>query len=148
MSDTRPVVPPEAGTNPNSPLSSLIRSAFLRIGNFSPNRIDAEMMNLMLQYANEVLQDIRTHPYWTDDDPAVPNVLIYDYLHQTDIRPVPDLIIIMGMKAKHLKDQGSEKAGVAYQEYHSVLNGELYNRMFDGTPRHNIIPMDGGSGNG
>ena len=57
-----------AARNKFSPLEDLVRSALVRAGNFSPSRIDGEVMMMFIELANRVVEEVRRHPYWTGGD--------------------------------------------------------------------------------
>ena len=48
-----------AASKENTPLEDLVRSALTRAGNFSPSRIDGEVMMMMIELANRVVEDVR-----------------------------------------------------------------------------------------
>lgn len=120
-----------------TPLESLVRSALVRAGNFSPSRVDGEVMMMMIELANRVVEDVRQHPYWVGGD--------IDYY--TDIqerRPIPDMIMIDGLSAHYFVQQGSDKAMVHLQLYQSSMTNILHQRSHGNKPYVRTI-MDGGS---
>jgi hypothetical protein len=120
-----------------TPLESLVRSALVRAGNFSPSRVDGEVMMMMIELANRVVEDIRQHPYWTGGD--------IDYYTDTqERRPIPDMIMIDGLTAHYFIQQGSEKAMVFLQLYQSNMTNVLHQRTNGNKPYERSI-MDGGS---
>jgi hypothetical protein len=126
-----------AGRNSSSPLESLVRSALVRSGNFSPARVDGEVMMLMIELANRVIEDIRRHPYWEGGD-------IDYYIDQTQTRAVPDIIMIDGLTAHYMIQQASEKAVLAMRLYQSNMSDILYERKF-GNKEICVEITDGGS---
>ena len=62
------IKPFAAASKENTPLEDLVRSALTRAGNFSPSRIDGEVMMMMIELANRVVEDVRKNPYWTGGD--------------------------------------------------------------------------------
>jgi len=133
----------EAQRSAFTPLEGLVRSALTRAGNFSPSRIDGEVMMMMIELANRVIEEVRRHPYWTGGD------LDY-YNDQTQSRAIPDLIMIDGLTAHYLIQQGSEKAMTFYQLYTAGTSDMLWDRYTraDGTTGNAEIQIsitDGGS---
>jgi len=126
-----------AGRNSHSPLESLVRSALVRSGNFSPARVDGEVMMLMIELANRVIEDIRRHPYWEGGD-------IDYYIDQTQTRAVPDIIMIDGLTAHYMIQQASEKAVLAMRLYQSNMSDILYERKY-GNQKLCVDITDGGS---
>ena len=102
MAETSVQKPFAAGREKFSPLEDLVRSALVRAGNFSPSRIDGEVMMMMIELANRVVEDVRKHPYWNGGD--------LDYYNDpTEFRAIPDMIMIDGLTAHYLIQQGSER---------------------------------------
>ena len=104
------VKPFESEQGKFTPLEGLVRSALVRAGNFSPSRIDGEVMMMMVELANRVVEEVRRHPYWTGGD-------IDYYNDPTQTREIPDMIMIDGLTSHYLIQQGSEKAMVFLQMY-------------------------------
>ena len=126
-----------AGRGDHSPLENLVRSALVRAGNFSPSRVDGEVMMLMIELANRVIEDIRQHPYWEGGD--------IDYYNDiTEIRPIPDMIMIDGLTAHYFIQQGSEKAMVFLQLYQANMANVLHERAY-GNKAYTRKITDGGS---
>ena len=98
----------KSGTNPQikdefAPLETLIMAALRRYGEYQPSTVSGEAMELFLDFANSVVEDIRQHPYWNGQP------LDY-YTSITDTRPIPDLIVQLGLCAHYAIQQLS--AGV------------------------------------
>ena len=126
-----------AGKEKFTPLESLVRSALVRAGNFSPSRVDGEVMMLMIELANRVVEDVRQHPYWDGGD-------IDYYQDITERRPIPDLIMIDGLTAHYFIQQGSEKAMVFLQLYQAQMANILHERSY-GNKEYTRKIVDGGS---
>lgn len=126
-----------AGREKFTPLESLVRSALVRAGNFSPSRVDGEVMMLMIELANRVVEDVRQHPYWEGGD-------IDYYQDITERRPIPDLIMIDGLTAHYFIQQGSEKAMVFLQLYQAQMANILHERSY-GNKEYTRKIVDGGS---
>lgn len=118
--------PSQAQRESYSPLESLIHSALARAGNFSPARVDGTIMNMMIELANRVIEDVRRHPYAKDD--------IDYYTHQSETRPIPDMIMIDGLTAHYMLQQASEKAPLFLQIYQANLSDILYQRLYGNIP--------------
>ena len=129
--------PYAAGKNNYSPLEDLVRSALTRAGNYSPSRIDGEVMMMMIELANRVVEEVRRHPYWTGGD-------IDYYNDPTEWRPINDLVMIDGLTAHYFIQQGSEKAMVFLQLYQANLTDTLLERDI-GNKKLEINIKDGGS---
>lgn len=127
-----------AGRDKFSPLENLVRSALVRAGNFSPSRVDGEVMMMMIELANRVVEDVRKHPYHDG------TVEIDYYNDPTEHRAIPDMIMIDGLTAHYLIQQGSEKAIMFLQLYQATMTDTLLTRL-DGNKRYYFKPMDGGS---
>lgn len=126
-----------AGKEKYSPLENLVRSALVRAGNFSPSRVDGEVMMLMIELANRVIEDVRQHPYWEGGD--------IDYFNDiTEWRAIPDMILIDGLTAHYFIQQGSEKAMIFLQLYQSNMANVLHERVY-GNKKYTRSITDGGS---
>jgi hypothetical protein len=126
-----------AGREKFTPLENLVRSALVRAGNFSPSRVDGEVMMLMIELANRVVEDVRQHPYWEGGD-------IDYYQDITERRPIPDMIMIDGLTAHYFIQQGSEKAMVFLQLYQANMANILHERAY-GNKAYTRTIVDGGS---
>lgn len=138
---------------PFSPLSELVAQALRRFGDTSPYAADGELMLLFLDMANQVLEDVRTHPYWEpyirpEGDPRVdvgdPGADLPYYIALEDIRPIPDIIMTAGLTAHYALQQSSQRTGALKQVYDTTMNRVLYNRRY-GNASISVRPMDGGS---
>ena len=131
------VKPFAAGVKNNSPLEDLVRSALVRAGNFSPSRIDGEVMMMMIELANRVIDEIRKNPYWEGGD--------IDYFNDpTECRAIPDMVMIDGLTAHYLLQQGSDKAMVFLQMYQTNLFDTLH-YLSNGNKAYTFKVKDGGS---
>lgn len=126
-----------AGREKFTPLENLVRSALVRAGNFSPSRVDGEVMMLMIELANRVVEDVRQHPYWEGGD-------IDYYQDITERRPIPDMIMIDGLTAHYFIQQASEKAMVFLQLYQANMANILHERAY-GNKAYTRAIVDGGS---
>lgn len=127
MTEKSTIKPFAAGLDAYTPLESLVRSALVLAGNFSVSRVDGEVMMLMISFANRVIEDVRMHPYWQGGR--------LDYYNDvTESRPVPDQIILDGITAYYMIQQGSEKAQLFLKLYQSKTTDLLYQRMYGNAP--------------
>tara|TARA_B100001287_G_scaffold231631_1_gene202514 strand:- start:3806 stop:4345 length:540 start_codon:yes stop_codon:yes gene_type:complete len=131
------VKPFAAGRKKNTPLEDLVRSALTRAGNYSPSRIDGEVMMMFIELANRVIEEVRRHPYWSGGD-------IDYYNDPTECREIPDLVMIDGLTAHYFIQQGSEKAMVFLQLYQANLTDTLLERDI-GNKKIEFNIKDGGS---
>jgi hypothetical protein len=137
MAEVSVAKPFAAGLKSYTPLESLVRSSLTRSGNFSPSRVDGEIMMMMIELANRVIEDVRKHPYWAGGD--------IDYFNDpTECRDIPDMIMIDGLTAHYMIQQGSEKANVFLNIYQSNMSDLLHTRAYGNKP-YAISIMDGGS---
>lgn len=118
-----------------SPLETLAMQALRDFGDHSAARSGGETVLKMIQHANQVIEDLYAHPYWSGG-------LIDYYQSQADIRPIPDLILQRGMLAYHAIQQGSERAPILLQMYQRLMNQMLYTRMAGGNPPLSLSVMD------
>jgi hypothetical protein len=121
-----------------SPLQKLTMSALRRYGEFNPESVDGNVMLMFIEFANEIIDDIRVHPYFSDA-----YELEY-YTHQTDSRSIPDTIIIHGLMFKYASQQASEKTQMYAPLYYKVMNQTLYTE-YARNSKLSIVPMDEGS---
>ena len=110
-----------------SPLEELIMQALRRHGEFTPSTVDGDVSLMMLEFANEVLEEINSHPYWT-------GLQLDPYISIQDAREVPDNIIVLGMLFHYAIQQHSSKAQAASEKYFRTMNQTLY-RTKHGTER-------------
>ena len=110
-----------------SPLEELIMQALRRHGEFTPSTVDGDVSLMMMEFANEVLEEINSHPYWT-------GLQLDPYISIQDARKVPDNIIVLGMLFHYAIQQHSSKAQTASEKYFRTMNQTLY-RTKHGTKR-------------
>jgi hypothetical protein len=61
-----------------SPLQKLSMQALRRYGEFAPESVDGNVLLMFIDFANEIIEDVRVHPYFSD------NYEIEYYTHMTD----------------------------------------------------------------
>jgi hypothetical protein len=113
----------------HSPLDTLAMQALRRYGDFNPGTVDGDTILMFIEFANMVLDEIRAHPYWPNDD------LPY-YEAITDARPVPDPVIIAGLLFHYAVQQQSDKAESYAPLYYKGLNLHLWHQLNGNTPIH------------
>ena len=110
-----------------SPLEELIMQALRRHGEFSPSTVDGDVSLMMMEFANEVLEEINSHPYWT-------GAMLKPYISIQEARDVPDNILVLGMLFHYAVQQHSSKAEMASEKFFRTMNQTLY-RDKHGTER-------------
>lgn len=128
-------------SDPNSPLETLALSALRRFGDGAADLADARTMLMMVDIANEIVEDIRAHPYWPQ------GILVPYYVSVSDIRPIPDPIILNGLLAHYAVQQGSDKAQLYVPRYQRLMNQILWNRL-SGSIQPRLHVIDNGSHSG
>lgn len=126
---------PQKGTAKFSPLETLALQALRDFGDFSAERASGETMLMMVQHANQVIEDIVSHAYWTGGA-----VAYYEAL--ADIRQIPDLIVQRGLLAYFAQQQGSERMNSLLGNYFRTMNVVLYNRMTGGSVPLSMAVVD------
>jgi len=132
----------QSNTNPHikenfSPLNTLAMQAIRRFGDFHPGTIDGDVMLMFLEFANMVIDEIRMHPYHDGTE-------IDYYQTPTDIREIPDPIIISGLLYHYAVQQGSEKIQIYMPTYHSTLNQLLWHKL-NGNTKISLTTVDDGT---
>ena len=117
---------PSSESNPHihdtySPLETLIFQALRRYGEFAPGSVDGESILMMIEFANLVIEDVRRHPYWDGTQ------LDY-YQSQSDVRPIPDPIVVAGLLANLAVQQASQKSQIYLPLYYRQMNQILHTR--------------------
>lgn len=110
-----------------STLDGLCVRALRRYGNFAPYSGDDDVLMMFIEMANEVIEDIRSHPYWQGGD-------IDYYTAITESRPVPDQIIQDGILYKFAEQQMSEKMQIYGQKYYNRMSQILWERLNGNAP--------------
>ena len=121
-----------------SPLQKLAMSALRRYGEFSPESVDGNVMLMFIEFANEVIDEIRVNTYFSDA-----YELEY-YKHHTDSRSIPDTILIHGLMFRYAIQQASDKTKMYGPLYYKTMNQTLYTE-YARNSKLSIVPMDDGS---
>ena len=120
----------------HAPLENLVALALRRFGDFSSRRVTGDVVLMMIEFANEVVEMVNSHPY-NDSETSIAY-----YTSQTDVREIEDAIMVRGLLALYAEQQASEKYPNARLEFARHLNGILYNRKYKGTVRHEMTPVE------
>ena len=119
----------------HAPLENLVAIALRRYGDFSSRRVTGDVVLMFIELANEIIEMINMHPYYTG------NTIEY-YNSQTDIREIEDAIMVRGLLALYAEQQASEKYPNSRMEFARHLNGILYSRKYKGGVRHEMTPLE------
>ena len=127
MSDTR--LHPQSETDDGTPLANLISSALRRYGD-GAGTVGGNTVLMMVEFANEIIDDIRMHPYASDDD----MVLAY-YKHPSETRDIDDAVMIVGLMAKYAVQQVDAGRGdYLLRSYFHAMNQSLWRRKNGNAP--------------
>lgn len=121
---------------PYTPLEPLVLQSLRRYGDMHPGTVDGEVMMMFVEFANLIIEDLRSHPYW--DNPEI------DYFtHQSEWRAIPDQIIVSGLLYHYAVQQQSNKIEAYGPMYFKMMNRLLYNRKY-GSGKLEMSPYDKG----
>jgi len=129
-------------TNPQlirgyTPLQTLAEQALRRFGDFAPGTSDGQVLLMFIEFANEIIDEVRMHPY--HDGRSLP---YYESL--SDRRGVDDQIIIAGLLLKYAEQQTSDKVQIYGPKYYQTLNRQLW-AIINGNTKIEVNPTDGAS---
>jgi hypothetical protein len=102
-----------------SPLEELIMQALRQHGEFAPSSVDGDVSLMLMEFANEVVEEVNSHPYWTGE-------IIEPYVSIQEARAIPDNIIMLGMLFHYSVQQNSSKAQYASEKFFRTMNQKLY----------------------
>ncbi len=125
-----------AGGREYSPLSSLLRCALRRYGDVNAGAAYPETQAMLLEMANEVVEEVNMHPYT--------KVITPYYVHTEDVRPIADAIVIAGVLYLYAEQQNSQKAGTYRAKFYLTMN-RILSRLTIGNGPIEVRPVDGGS---
>jgi len=131
------IAPHVAGESSYSPLSAIIDIALSQYGEFAPSSVDAGGKLMLLTLANNIVEEVRQHPYNENAD------LDY-YGSLEDVIEIPDIIMVNGLKYQLAMQQGSAKTQINGMIHYQTLNRVLWNR-YNGNSKVSFRPVDGGS---
>lgn len=130
----RSTLQPNTAPGDYTPLQDLMLRALRQYGEMHPGTLDGDLVLLMLDFANEIVEEVRAHPY-----SQMPN-LDY-YTSATETRPIPDNIVRLGLVYRYALQQHSKKAESYGPQYYKALNATLYARLY-GSGRIEMVPWD------
>lgn len=130
-----------SNTNPQirdtySPLNSLVMQALRRYGDFHPGTIDGDVILMFMEFANIIIDEIRMHPYHDGTE-------IDYYQSPTDVREIPDIIIVSGLLYHYAVQQGSQKIELYMPTYNRTLNQQLWQKLNGNTKIQMRVVDDG-----
>lgn len=130
-----------SNTNPQirenySPLETLAMQALRRYGDFHPGTVDGDVMLMFMEFANLIIDEIRMHPYHDGTD------LDY-YQSPTDVREIPDIVIVSGLLYHYAVQQGSDKMQFYMPNFNRTLNQQLWQKRNGNTKIQMRIVDDG-----
>jgi hypothetical protein len=139
-------MPESSASNPQitdkfSDLQTLTTQALRRYGDFAPGSASGDVTLMFIEFANMVVDEVRSHPYWPEDTP-----LDY-YTSPTDVRPIPDPVVLAGLLFHYSIQQLSNKAQAYQPAYARALNQQLHYAI-RGNERPRFVVQDGGSRGG
>lgn len=120
----------------HSPLEQLVAQALRRYGEFGISAMDTDMAMLMLDLANDVVDEVNSHPY-------APAAQVERYTHPSEAREIPDQIMVHGLLAKYSMQQGSPKAQLYAPQYMRLMNRELWHQLSGSGPIQLRVTDDG-----
>lgn len=104
-----------------STLQILAHRALRRYGDMNPGTIEGDTSMLFIDFANEIIEDIRVHPYWNGGD-------IDYFVSLEETRPIPDMVMVMGLCFRYALQQFSDKQKLYGPLYYQTMNKLLYER--------------------
>lgn len=104
-----------------STLQILAHRALRRYGDMNPGTIEGDTSMLFIDFANEIIEDIRVHPYWNGGD-------IDYFISLEETRPIPDMVMVMGLCFRYALQQFSDKQKLYGPLYYQTMNKLLYER--------------------
>lgn len=129
-------------TDDFAPLEQLAIRALGRYGDFHPGTVIGDVSMMFLDFANEVIEDLRQHPYWGMLAQRDGITLNY-YTALADKRPIPDPIVVAGLLYHYSLQQQSTKAEVYGPMYTRTMNSILWDRLNGNTAIQLRVVDDG-----
>jgi hypothetical protein len=123
-------------SEPYASLEELSMRALRRYGDMHPGTVDGEVIMMFLDFANEIIEELRLHPYWENPE-------IDYYTHPAEVRPIPDAIIVAGLLFHYAAQQQSDKVQTYGPMFYRAMNRILFSRKF-GSGRAEVTPWDMG----
>lgn len=112
-----------SGNSEYSELQELVVDALRQYGEMEPGTVLGAVQTMMIDFANEVIEDVMTHPYHD-------GTIIRYYETPTQAREVPDLAMKYGLMYRYAKQQSSEKEDKFREDYYAKLNQLMFRRAY------------------
>lgn len=122
----------------HAPLSTLMARALIRFGDNNPDLMDGTLVHLLLDFANQIVDEVNIHPYRTGMD------AIAYYVTPEDVREINDLTMALGIAAHYAIQQGSQKSQTLLPLYYQTLNRALWMEL-NGNTKIQARPYDSGA---
>jgi hypothetical protein len=119
---------------PYSTLETLTFQALRRYGDMHPGTVDGEVMMMFVEFGNLIIEDLRGHPYWENPE------MDY-YTHPSEVRAIPDNIIVAGLLYHYSVQQQSNKIEAYGPMYFKMMNRILYQKKY-GSGKIEVSPWD------
>lgn len=113
--------------DPHAPLQALTFDAIREYGEMNPGSMEGDVAPLFVGFANKIIEDMRSHPYF-----EMPDLDYYKDINES--RPIPDILVKIGLQYYYALQQSSEKVKLKAPEYFSRLNTVMYNRRYGNGP--------------
>ena len=131
----------QSNTNPHikenfSPLETLAMQTLRRFGDFHPGTVDGDVMLMFIEFANQVIEEVRMHPYHDGTD-------IDYYQSATDVRPISDQIMMAGLLYHYALQQSSDKLQIYMPMFNKTLNQQMWQKLNGNTKIQMTIVDDG-----
>ena len=121
---------------PYSTLETLVFQSLRRYGDMHPGTVDGEVMMMFVEFGNLIIEDLRGHPYW--DNPEMDY-----YTHPSEIRAIPDNIMVAGLLYHYSVQQQSNKIEAYGPMYFKMMNRILFQKKY-GSGKIEVSPWDKG----
>jgi hypothetical protein len=102
-----------------SPLETIAFKALRIYGDFNPGTVDGDVLLMFVDFANQVIDEVRAHPYWRGGG-------VDYYASPTERRAIPDHIMMAGLLAKYAEQQFSDKYQLFAPKYARTMNQLLW----------------------
>lgn len=128
---TPPTPPPTPTPTPfkYSELEELAKRMLTLYGDGAASVNFADLHTHVIEFANWIIDEINTHPYWEGRDP------IPYYTSVNERRDIPDVIVVHGLLAYYAGQQQSDAKQARFQpQYYRTLSQQLYVMRYGNAP--------------
>lgn len=132
---TETTLNPHHTSGETSNLASLVSQALTLWGMSAPGAVDGSTINSFLIFANWVVEEVNSHPYWENNDQ------VDYYTSSTQTTAIPDAIMVNGILFQYASQQESSRAAAYGQNFFRTMNKILWNRLNGNTPIE-VKPLD------